>query len=155
MGFEARIATLAATLGFFAIAATMSTALAGPAGEGPAAAADALHAAIAAGDEQGLRELLDSDVLIFESGGVESSLEEYASHHMLADMEFLADMERQALDRDVFEAENMAVVSTRSRLSGRFRDKEVDLFSTETLVLILTGADWRVRHIHWSSTPAK
>jgi hypothetical protein len=147
--------TLAATLCFFAMAAAMNTALAGPAGEGPAATADALHAAIAAGDEQGVRELLDSDVLIFESGGIESSLEEYASHHMHADMEFLAGVERQILDRDVFEAENLAVVSTRSRLSGRFRDKEVDLFSTETIVLILTDVARKVRHIHWSSTPAK
>lgn len=155
MRFEARITTLAAAFGFFAMVATMSTASAGPADEGPAASADALHAAIAAGDEQGVRELLDPAVLIFESGGIESSLEEYTSHHMHADMEFLADMEREVLYRDVFEAEKMAVVSTRSRLSGRFRDKEVDLFSTETLVLILTDVGWRVRHIHWSSTPAQ
>jgi ketosteroid isomerase-like protein len=146
---------LAAAFVFFAMIATMSTASAGPADKGSAAAADALHAAIAAGDEQGVRELLAPDVLIFESGGIESSREEYASHHMHADMEFLAGVERQILDRDVFEAENLAVVSTRSRLSGRFRDKEVDLFSTETLVLILTDVAWKVRHIHWSSTPAK
>ena len=44
---------------------------------------------------------------------MESSLEEYASHLMHADMVFLVDMERQSRDRDVFEAENMAVVSTR------------------------------------------
>jgi len=49
----------------------------------------------------------------------------------------------------------MAVVSTRSRLSGSFRDRELDLFSTETLVLKKADQGWKVRHIHWSSTPAE
>ncbi|MEJ8568840.1 nuclear transport factor 2 family protein [Elongatibacter sediminis] len=128
--------------------------LAEPVPEGPVAVSDALHTAIASGDVESLQEILDPEVLIFESGGVESSLEEYASHHMHSDMKFMEEMEREVLDRNVFEAGNMAVVTTRSRLNGSFRDKELDLNSTETLVLARTDGVWKVRHIHWSSAAA-
>lgn len=67
----------------------------------------------------------------------------------------MAGMEREVLDRTVLEAGDMAVVSTRSRLTGGFRDRELDLFSTETLVLSQTDGGWKVRHIHWSSAPAE
>ena len=38
--------------------------------------------AIAVGDINSLRSVVASDVLIFESGGMESSLAEYEGHHM-------------------------------------------------------------------------
>ena len=47
--------------------------------------ADSLYMALKSADEDVIREILDPGVLIFESGGVESSLKEYASHHMGAD----------------------------------------------------------------------
>lgn len=155
-----RSAVLTAKLALTLALSTMSVTivnplLAEPSAEGPAAVADALHAAFAAGDANKLQEILDPKVLIFEFGGVESSLEEYASHHMHSDMEFMAGMEREVLDREVFEAGDMAVVSTRSRLTGGFRDRELDLFSTETLVLAKTEAGWKVRHVHWSSASAE
>lgn len=152
MKLKFRFAIWTATICPFSMLATITnTALAEPSAEGPEAAADALHAAIAAGDTQGIEDILDPEVLIFESGGVESSLEEYASHHMHSDMEFMAGMEREVLTRDVIEAGDMAVVSTRSRLSGSFRDRELDLFSTETLGLAKTEGGWWVRRILWSS----
>lgn len=137
------------------LAAHTNVVQAEPAADGPAAIADTLHSAIAASDTEGVENILETDVLIFESGGVESSLEEYARHHMHSDMEFMAGMEREVLTRNVFQAGDMAVVSTRSRLSGSFRDRELDLFSTETLVLTRTAKGWKVRHIHWSSAPAE
>lgn len=119
-----------------------------------AATAEALYAAIATGDSEKVSRILAPDVLVFESGGIEGSLAEYASHHMPADMEFLAGMQREVLERQVSADDKMAVVSTRSRLSGRFRDQDIDLFSTETLVMKATEDGWRVEHIHWSSSPA-
>ena len=49
------------------------------------------------GDEQTVKSLLATDVLIYEGGGVESSLEEYASHHLSADMKFLSRMNREVI----------------------------------------------------------
>jgi len=50
--------------------------------------ANQLADAIAIGDINSLRSVVDPDVLIFESGGMESSLVEYEGHHMPADMVF-------------------------------------------------------------------
>jgi len=130
-----------------------SAVLAGPLGDDPAAVADHLHEAISTGDAEGIHELLDPDVLIFESGGVESSLEEYASHHMHSDMAFMAEMKRELLNRDVFENGALAVVSSRSKLAGRYQGEDIELFGTETLVLERTGQAWKIKHIHWSSRP--
>jgi ketosteroid isomerase-like protein len=111
-----------------------------------------LSEAIAAGDVTALRELLAADVLIFESGGVESSLAEYEGHHMPADMAFMKAMNREVLFRQVFVAGDSATVVTRSRIHGEYKEKDVDLFSTETLVLTNLNGQWKVVHIHWSSS---
>jgi len=118
------------------------------------AVADNLHAALVAGDEEGVRNCLAASVLVFESGGVESSLEEYASHHMHADMEFMQGIEREILSRDTWADGDQAVVSTRSRLSGTYKQRPVSLNSTETLVIRQTADGPRIVHIHWSSSPA-
>ena len=54
----------------------------------PAAVVNAFHYALAQGDSAGALALLDPSVIIFESGGVEASRDEYDSHHLGADMMF-------------------------------------------------------------------
>jgi len=115
-------------------------------------AADGLHDAIAMRDVNALRSWVAPDVLIFESGGVESSLAEYEGHHMPADMAFMKTMEREVISRKVFDAGDSAIVVTRSRVHGVHEGKAVDLSSTETLVVKKMGDQWKVVHIHWSSS---
>lgn len=124
-----------------------------PGSEAIAAIADQLHAALSSGDIDTVRSLLAPDILIYESGNAETSLEEYASHHMPADMAFLAAMDKTLLSRQVLAGTDMAVVNSRSRLSGSYRDEDLDIVSTETLVLQQTGGVWRIIHAHWSSNP--
>jgi len=107
--------------------------------------------AIAAGDVDTLRLLLAPDVLIFESGGVESSLAEYEGHHMPADMTFMGAMEREVMSRHVFDSSDSATVVTRSRVRGMYKEQDIDLTSTETLVMKKVGGQWKIVHIHWSS----
>jgi len=114
-------------------------------------AATQLGDAISAGDVDTLRTLIAADVLIFESGGVESSLAEYEGHHMPADIAFMKNMSSEVISRRVIEAGDSAIVLTQSRISGVYKEKEVDLSSTETLVLEETDGQWKVVHIHWSS----
>lgn len=109
--------------------------------------------AIAAGDIDTLRLLLAPDVLIFESGGVESSLADYEKHHMPADMAFMKAMDREVIFRHVFDSGNAATVVTRSRIHGMYKEQEIDLSSTETLVMNKIGGQWKIVHIHWSSGP--
>lgn len=121
----------------------------------PGAVSDALSAALAAGDAQAVKPLLDPAVLIFESGGVERSLAEYAAHHLGHDMKFMAAMSRERLSRQVFDLGEHAMVATRSRLRGQLPSGAVDLYSTETLLLRRLDEQWRIAHIHWSSGAAK
>lgn len=123
-------------------------------GDDPAAVADLLTHALRHGDREAVFELLAPDVLIFESGGVERSAEEYGGHHMPSDMAFLKAMEIERMSRSVAATGDSASVSTRSRLRGRFRDSDIDLYSTETLVLAKRDARWLITHIHWSSRAA-
>ena len=119
----------------------------------PEAVVDAFGDALAAKDEATVRALLAADVLIYESGGAERSLEEYAGHHMPADMAFVAAMERQLTDRKVFEAGDYAIVTSMGRTRGTFRERQIDLLGTETMVLERRDGNWVITHIHWSSRP--
>jgi len=119
----------------------------------PRAVAETFNRALAAGDVDAVRALLLPDVLIYESGGAETSAEEYAGHHLPADMAFMANVKREPVSQASGGDDRNAWVATRSRLSGRFKDKAIDLDSTETLVMSRTGAGWRITHVHWSSAP--
>jgi uncharacterized protein DUF4440 len=69
-----------------------------PAGS-PAAAVESFHRALAAGDRDRALSLLDPQVLIFESGGAETSRDEYAAHHLAADREFVRAVKSELVDR--------------------------------------------------------
>ncbi len=112
---------------------------------------DSLYAALKSANTELVRTILDPEVLIFESGGVESSLGEYASHHMSADMAFMANMSRQIISRKIIEQGDICVVATQARIFGKYKDKEIDSSSDETLVLQRKEQGWRITHIHWSS----
>jgi hypothetical protein len=89
----------------------------------------AFHEALASGDSATALKLLAEDVVIYESGGVEASREEYRSHHLPADMAFTSSTEREVT-------------------------VEIHSTGTETMLLDLTSDGWRIRHIHWSSRRA-
>ena len=123
--------------------------------QGPEAVAAAFHDALARGDRAGVAGLLASDVVIFESGGAELSREEYASHHLGDDMEFAQATKEEVVAREAGESGDVAWVLTRSRTTGTFREKKVDLRGTETMLLRKSADGWRIVHIHWSSAKAK
>lgn len=110
-----------------------------------------LHQAISAGDVETLRTLIAPEVLIFESGGVEASLAEYEGHHMPADMAFMKGMKPELLLQQIFEAGGFVVVVTQFRIQGVVKEQNIDLSSTETLLMKNIDGQWQIVHIHWSS----
>ncbi len=126
-----------------------------PASQEPRAVVEAFQAALLAGDAKAAAELLAPDVLIYEFGGQESSREEYGAEHLKADIAALAGATVQQLDQRQVVDGGLAIVTTRSRMTGKSGDKPFDVFSTETMVLRRDGRQWRIAHIHWSSHPAK
>lgn len=111
--------------------------------------------ALAAGDLKTVETLLDTDVLILESGGAERSRAEYMGHHAISDAKFLKGSHNQLKNRRARMAGEFAWVGTESELHASKDGKPVTLLSTETMVLKKTRGDWRIVHIHWSSRPKK
>lgn len=128
-------------------------------GNGSADTAEAAVAgflkALAKGDPKAAQRWLAPDVLIYESGGVESSRDEYAAHHMHADMEFLGKASTERLENGAHGNPSIAWVTSRSRVRGQSGGKPVELLTTETMVLTREDEGWRIRHIHWSSQNAR
>ena len=113
--------------------------------------AESLYAALKTGDTELVEAILDPGVLIFESGGVESSFEEYASHHLGADIEYMKTVEREILSRQVYEQGDISVIATRAQFNSTYNGKTTITMSNETLVLQKQEQGWRITHIHWSS----
>ncbi len=125
-----------------------------PAALNAAETVDSFHKRLAQGDTNGAAQLLDTSVLIYEGGAAEKSREEYASHHLKSDAEFLKNAEVRQLSRIGDAVGDFAWVATESELKSAGA-KPLDLITTETMVLQRGPDGWRVKHIHWSSRPKK
>lgn len=113
---------------------------------------DAFQSALKSGDVPAALGWLAADVLIYEGGGAERSREEYAAHHLQADMAFLKAAQVERLRRRSGDSGDTAWVTTESRIRGKSSSgREVDVRSTETALLRKTAEGWRIAHLHWSS----
>ena len=110
----------------------------------------AFHHALATGDSAGALRLLASDAVILESGGRETR-DEYAAHHLVADIEFAraVPIERSALQVTV--SGDVAWVNSTSVMRGTYRNRAIDAAGVELMVLSRTSTGWEIRAIHWSS----
>jgi ketosteroid isomerase-like protein len=122
-----------------------------PEAAGAAAAVDAFHAALKAGDTTAALALLAQDVMIFEEGGAERSRDEYASHHLNADAAFAAASEATVVRRSAWASGDVAWITSEGRTTGQYNGRAVDRLSAETMVLKRHSNGWRIHHIHWSS----
>lgn len=112
---------------------------------------DAFHAALGSGDAEAVLALLAEDVVVLEEGGAERSREEYAGHHLPADMAFAAATTAEVTRRAARIEGDVAWVLTEGRTTGAFNGRPVDRLTSETMILHRDGDVWRIRHIHWSS----
>lgn len=117
----------------------------------PVATVDAFHAALTSGNTRAVLDLLAEDVLIFESGGVERSRAEYASHHLAADAAYSAAVRRTLVNRSHGEAGDAAWVTSVETVAGAYRGGAINSRSVETMLLRQVAGQWRITHIHWSS----
>lgn len=118
------------------------------------AAVDAFTAALKSAKLEDARALLDSEVVILESGGSERSRDEYMAGHAAADANFMKSVSQQLRYRKASREGNFAWVATQSDLAATKDGKLSVTVSTETMLLRRTDAGWRIVHIHWSSKAA-
>ena len=145
------------TLTIFAIGLTLSVPAAGQDTADATGIEQEVHEVVKAfkdalrtGDGEAVLQVLHTDVRIYEGGHAETR-EQYGSGHLDVDIEFLQAVETTTSWERVIPGRDMALYMSEGTASGDFRGRPIDTRNTETLVLVLTDAGWRIRHIHWSS----
>jgi ketosteroid isomerase-like protein len=108
------------------------------------------RAALIAGDSAAAMALLHPEMRVLEGGGIETR-EEYAAHHLPADMAFLQAVPgaQELVRLDV--VGDVAWASSRSTQQGTFRDRAINSRGAELMVLVRTAEGWRIAAVHWSS----
>jgi ketosteroid isomerase-like protein len=145
--------TLAALV---ALTGTNVTAQAHDPSHHPSDSADAVaalhrfHAALEKGDSAAALALLAPDVMILESGSIET-LAEYRSHHLAADIEYAKAVPSKRTVMSVSVAGEAAWVASTSISQGQSGGRAVNSAGAELIVLKKVGADWKISAIHWSS----
>jgi ketosteroid isomerase-like protein len=117
-----------------------------------ASTVDAFHVALRRGDTAAAAALLADDALIFEAGGVERSKAEYASHHLAADAEFTQAVPSAVTSRSGGATGDFAWIASEGRITGTYNGKAIDRVTAETIVLRRIGKQWKIVHVHWSSS---
>ncbi len=115
-----------------------------------AAAVNGFHSALVAGDSVQAIGLLDSAVVILESGD-EERLAEYRAHHLAADIEFSRAVRSTASPVRVTVRGDVAWASSTSTTVGTFRGRAINSAGAELMVLTRSNGGWRIVAIHWSS----
>lgn len=149
------VASIVLTIGVVAGMAMARPVVADSEARDPAQIVSSFHAALSAGNREQALALLSPEVVIFESGGAEMSRDEYGSHHLAGDMEFVRAVKTAVVDEQSGQSADVAWVLRRTATTGKFRDKEINSRGTETMILRRTADGWRISHIHWSSHNAK
>jgi len=108
------------------------------------------HKAIKKGYQKKARSLLDDNVIIFEGGRVERSADDYASHHMVADMKYLAKIHTEVLEHSVKVVGDTAYSMSRTKSTGQYKGKYINSEGMESMVLLKKEGKWKIAHIHWS-----
>lgn len=111
---------------------------------------EGFHAALAAGDSVVAIALLDTGVLVLESGEMENG-SDYRRHHLSADIAFARAVRGSRVVRQVTVRGTAAWVVATSRTAGTFEGRAIDSEGAELMVLTLTSEGWRIAAIHWSS----
>jgi len=112
---------------------------------------DGFKAAMSAGDAAAALSFLADDTVVYEVGHVEHSKAQFASEHLEADIEFSKAVKGVVTRRTGHASGDLAWVASEGRTNGRFKDRDIDRITTETMVLRRDPQGWRIVHIHWSS----
>ncbi len=119
-----------------------------------AAAMQAFHAALQAGDRAAVMALLSPDAVIQESGGMEDR-NQYAGPHLPGDIAFAKALPGERSTQRVVVSGNVAWSTSSSTTQGTYRDRQINSVGAEMMVLSKDVGRWRIRAIHWSSRTSR
>lgn len=112
------------------------------------------HAALAAADSAKAVSLLADDVMVLESGAIQTR-GEYLSHHLGADMKASVGSKAQRSIVRVSLTGGTAVVVSKSVSPPTGAEGNTGSEMAELMVVAKTAAGWQIRAVHWSSRRRK
>lgn len=112
------------------------------------------HNALQRGDTVAAMAQLADDVLVLESGGLETRAD-YREHHLPADMTFAGAVPSVRTAVRITVRGDVAWAVSTSRTSGTYRDREINSAGAELMVLTRQSGAWKISAIHWSSRTAR
>lgn len=107
-------------------------------------------ALMTAGDSAGLLALLADDVVVLESGGMETRAE-FRSHHLPADIRFARAVKGKQGPITVRIQGDVAWASSTTAVEGEVGGRSINSVSAELMILSREAGGWKIRAIHWSS----
>ena len=115
-----------------------------------AAAVNAFHHSLAQSDSAGALALLAPDVMVLESGDVQT-LAEYRSHHLAGDIAFTKAVPSTSGPMQVSIEGSTAWTVRTSITQGDYKGRAINSAGVESMVLTKSAGKWQIRSIHWSS----
>jgi len=109
-----------------------------------------LETAIIENNSELTGKILHSDVTILEGGGMETK-QQYLSHHFHSDGKFLSAIDREKVSQEIKIEGNIAWVTSKTKMTGTYSGKDIDMTSLELAVLKKENKEWKVVALHWSS----
>lgn len=142
------------------LAAILAVTLAQPAraqeARTPTDTVDAFHRALTLANTAGALSLLARDLIVFEFGVADATLEQYAFAHMPFDMNIAAATQWKVETRRQGGGGDDWWVVTTYRVTGTDKQGQpIDNTTLETVLLRRTAGAFRIVHIHWSTNDPK
>jgi ketosteroid isomerase-like protein len=121
-------------------------------GRTPTDAIDGFHTALRLGDTAAALSLLSRDLVVYEFGVIDPTVEAYAFRHLPLDMDMAAATTWTLLERQLGgEGDQRWVLSTYRVTGVDAAGGALDYRVFETAVLVRTGDRFRISHFHWST----
>lgn len=144
-GRPLRLAVLAVALAAVAPAAAQQI---------PSEVVDAFHKALASNNTRGVLQLLSRELVVFEFGVMDASLQAYAFTHLPADMNLAYGTEWELQLRRAGGSGDVRWVVSNYKVTGTAKDgTPINQTQLETVILERVGSDYKIAHIHWSNPP--
>ena len=114
------------------------------------AAVAQFHAALAAADSVRAVSMLADDVMIIESGAIQTR-SDYLGHHLGADMKASAGSKAERSVVRVSVTGNTAIIVSKSVSPPTGAEGNTGSEMAELMVLSNSASGWQIRAVHWSS----
>jgi ketosteroid isomerase-like protein len=118
----------------------------------PAEIVDAFHQALSFGDTAKALSMLSRELVVYEFGLVDASLQAYAFQHLPGDMNLASQTQWTLQTRRMGGTGDQRWVLSNYRVTGTgAKGEPLDQVTLETIILQKIGDDFRIAHIHWST----